>query len=136
MSLVDTLMRVGASQFLPMTVHVCDAPSDPKGTSLTTAGIDFSLWARIALSEKQEYVRLAAKHPPAQHIKNIITNRSTSSDVDSGVMWTNGHMLYVKENTSWLEKNRKHSQYLKRKKIQKKNLGVRSQLRPPIRKHG
>ncbi|EAN87158.1 hypothetical protein TcCL_ESM10208 [Trypanosoma cruzi] len=70
MSLVDTLMRVGARQFLPMTVHVCDAPSDPKGTSLTTAGIDFALWARIALSEKQEYVRLAAKHLPEQHQKH------------------------------------------------------------------
>ncbi|RNC52731.1 hypothetical protein TcCL_ESM10009 [Trypanosoma cruzi] len=66
MSLVDTLMRVGAHPFFPMTVHVCDAPSDPKGTSLTTAGIDFALWARIALSEEQEYVRLAAKRPPAQ----------------------------------------------------------------------
>ncbi|ESS61139.1 hypothetical protein TCDM_11286 [Trypanosoma cruzi Dm28c] len=78
-------MRVGAHPFLPMTVHVCDAPSYPKGTSLTTAGTDFALSARTALSEKQEYVRLAAKHPPAQHIKNIITTRSTSSTADREV---------------------------------------------------
>ncbi|RNC42202.1 hypothetical protein TcCL_NonESM08177 [Trypanosoma cruzi] len=51
-SLVDTLIRVGAHPFLPMTVHVCDAPSYPKDTSLTTAGIDFALSARIALSEE------------------------------------------------------------------------------------
>ncbi|ESS61130.1 hypothetical protein TCDM_11303 [Trypanosoma cruzi Dm28c] len=72
-----------------MTVHVCDAPSAPKGTSLTTAGIDFALSARITLSEEQEYVRVTAKHPPAQHITNIITTRSTSSTADHEVTWIN-----------------------------------------------
>ncbi|RNC38166.1 peptide hydrolase [Trypanosoma cruzi] len=99
---------MGAHPFLPMTVHVCDAPSDPKGTSLTTAGIDFALAARIAFSMEQEYVRLAAKHPLAQHIADITTTRSTSSTADRGVTWINLRTLYVKEDTSWLEKNRKH----------------------------